>query len=87
MPVTFLSNRPASSVGRGFRFRGGRLTVSDEQAETVRAAAALHPELGIVEESAVYLDRLTKAELVEIATERGLSGEGTRADIIERLEA
>ena len=53
--VRFRSPRqPAHFVraGRGYKFVGGRLAVSAEDAEAVRAYARANPALGIVEERA-----------------------------------
>ena len=50
--VRFQSPRqPAHFVraGRGYKFVGGRLAVSAEEAESVRAYAQANPSLGIVE--------------------------------------
>jgi hypothetical protein len=51
--VRFRSPRqPAHFVraGRGYKFVGGRLAVSASDAEVVRAYAAAHPSVGIVED-------------------------------------
>ncbi len=51
--VRFRSPRqPAHYVraGRGHKFVGGRLAVSAQDAEAVRAYALAHPSVGIVEE-------------------------------------
>jgi len=51
--VRFRSPRqPAHYVraGRGFKFVGGRLAVSTEDADAVRAYACANPALGIAEE-------------------------------------
>jgi hypothetical protein len=51
--VRFRSPRqPAHFVraGRGYKFVGGRLAVAGPDAEAVRAYAAAHPSIGIVED-------------------------------------
>jgi hypothetical protein len=51
--IRFRSPRqPAHFVraGRGHKFIGGRLAVTPAEAEVVRAYAAAHPSVGIVEE-------------------------------------
>jgi len=55
---------------------------------TVRAAEPVEPvdddQAGALPPN---LDRLSKAELVELATARGVDVDGTRVDILDRLRA
>ena len=59
--------QPAHYVraGRGFKFAGGRLAVSTEDAEAVRAYAQANPSLGIVEVAAMRAPRKRKDPEVE----------------------
>lgn len=52
-------------VGRGYKFVGGRLSVSVTDAEAVRTYALAHPSLGIVEEAPQRAPRKPKAPETE----------------------
>lgn len=57
------------------------------QFSTVNTLPPAAPAVEDVDDDEVDLDTLTKAELIELAEERGLDTSGTKADLKERILA